>query len=316
MKKRYILFSVIIMFFISGCAEREDAGIKTNQFSNDYMEYQSPYSMLEPQKYEYRKGDYQNDFSNSILNKDMYTGMHEGTDAVGIYYPEIELRTELEEYFVEGEEGNYDALVGMFYDYRTLELKEEELLDLFVKHGYFLFFHQGKIGDLHLRIIEIQERDGLSTFPCRIVMQSWDEKYLYMQDITSNIPRKVRNLFTIDNRDEPRIILHTSGFTSDYIPEEEVLFLAFRRTGRVLCPLEVGIYPPENYSVVFYSDGIAFPSRTRNVGSRYAYYRTHRFGIMEEIEKNKQFRMYGITEEDRATVVSSCYIELTLSGGE
>jgi len=127
MKKRYILFG-IITFFISGCAE-----IKTKQVSNDYMEYQSPYSILEPKKYEYRKGDYQNDFSNSILNKDIYTGMQKGIDVAGIYYPEIELQPELEEYFVEGEEGNYDALVGMFYDYRTLELKEEELLDLFVK---------------------------------------------------------------------------------------------------------------------------------------------------------------------------------------
>jgi len=62
----------------------------------------------------------------------------------------------------------------------------------------------------------------------------------------------------------------------------------------------------ELFAATFYSDGIAFSSGNQSIDKPYGVKHTYRLGILEEIEKNKQFRMYGITEEDRATVVSSC----------
>ena len=265
------------------------------------------YSMLEPKEYEYQEGDYEADFNKSIFNTNLY-------DDVVIYkeakveYPRIGLKPELEDYLVESDwkgEGKYDDLVAMFYDKRTLEMGEDALLDMFIDYGYFLYFHYGKADSLNFRIIEIQERDSLSTYPCRIVAQSWDEEYIYVMDMTADIPRKVRNLMVIDDREYPQMIIHASGFDGNYVAEEHLLFFAFKRTGWVPCHIELEFSEPEEFVVTYYSDGIAFsPGRLKETGS-YVNFKTYRLGASEEIAKNRSFRMLTISEVVGVTVVSS-----------
>lgn len=56
--------------------------------------------------------------------------------------------------------------------------------------GYYLYLHNEEIGDLHIRLVEIQEIGGLSLCPSSILIQSWDDKHLYLEDITGPNPQK------------------------------------------------------------------------------------------------------------------------------
>lgn len=304
MRKNTLLFYFSILL-ITGCANNS---LSTNK---DIVEY----SILEPRSYEYQEGDYQTDWNNSIFNTNLYVDYYGTYKESDIKYPDIRLESELEDYIVvdkDDGEGKYDRLVGMFYDNRTLEIGEDALLDMFIEHGYFLYFHYRKVGNLNFRIIEIQERDGLSIYPCRIVLQSWDEKYIYMQDITADIPRKVRNLITIDNREVPQIIIHASGFTADFTSEEELMFFAFRRSGWVPCSIKLEFDKDESFIPTYYSDGIAFSSvKKRDIG-KYENYLTYRLGILEEVEKNRHFRMTGIYEVVGVTVDTDYHIDFII----
>lgn len=110
------------------------------------------------------------------------------------YNPYMEIWKELEDYFVDDSKVFYlDYLVSMFYDDRTIETDEKELEQLFWEHGYIVYFHSVESRDFHLRFIEIVEKKGLSLYPIRILMQTWDDDYIYLQDITGPIPRKIRD---------------------------------------------------------------------------------------------------------------------------
>ena len=265
----------------------------------------SPYSHLEPKEYEYVEGDYEFSFAYTIHNENLYADTAGGYKAAGIEWPDIEIKPELEDYLVKSDwdgEGKYDDLVVMFYDYRTLEIGEDALVDLFVDHGYFLYFHYGKAGNLNFRIVEIQEREGLSTYPCRILIQSWDEKHIYVMDMTADIPRKVRNLMVIDNRRFPQIIIHASAFDRDFTAQEELIFFAFKRTGWVPCRIDLEFEEHEKFVATYYADGIAFaPGPLTEV---YAYTNTYTYllGASEEVEKNRHFRMYTIRSVVGVTV--------------
>lgn len=143
----------------------------------------------------------------------------------------------------------------------------------------------------------------ISTYPYRILIQSWDEKYIYVMDMTADIPRKVRNLIMIDDREFPQIILHTASFDRNFTEQEELIFFAFKRTGWVSCYIDLEFEEHEQFVATYYSDGIAFtPGRLTEVGR---YVRTHAYqlGALEEVEKNRHFRMMKISVVVGVTVV-------------
>ena len=124
-----------------------------------------------------------------------------------------------------------------------------------------------------------------------------------MIDITADIPRKIRNLIVIDDRDFPQIILHASGFDGNYMAQEELIFFKFKRTGWVPCYIDLEFTEHEKFVATYYSDGIAFsPGRLTEVG-KYVRTRAYRLGASEEIEKNRHFRMIAIGEVVGVTVV-------------
>ena len=260
----------------------------------------------------------------TIYYKNYYDNFIQGK-IMDISFPEINIQTRLEEYFkvddniIEG----MDTLSSIFFDNRTIEMKEEALKKLFYSHGYNLYLHEAAINDLHIRLIEIEEIDGLSLYPSRILIQTWDDKHIYLEDITGPIPRKVRSFLVIDDKEELRLVIHSSGVSVDYISEEELSFWIFRGSYWILAPMELEIdtshahnagdlYPDLDrnnlFVATFYQDGIAYRSSIQDISSG-ACQNTYRLGIMEEIEKNKSFKLVGNYENMGETCVdSSCYI--------
>ena len=108
--------------------------------------------------------------------------------------------------------------------------------------------------------------------------------------------------------------------------EEELSFWSFWGTYWVLAPMELDIdtshahntgdfYPDldrdELFPATVYRDGIAYRPSVQNdlIGTRI----TYRLGKIEEVEKNRCFRLYGIYENiGRTYVDKGCYIEFTI----
>lgn len=91
---------------------------------------------LVPMKYQWQEGDMDYDSEDTIYYKTYYDDFVRGK-IQDIEYPDINIKGELEEYFLhEDDFEKWDNLVEMFFDYRTIEMPEEELKSLFYKHGY------------------------------------------------------------------------------------------------------------------------------------------------------------------------------------
>lgn len=267
---------------------------------------------------------------NSIYDKDFYDSYRTGK-FMWIRFQEENLQEDLEDYFdvsncAEGPE----ILADMFLDKRTIEMGEEELKELFYRHGYYLYLHHKEIDELHIRIVEVQEIDGLSLYPIRIAIQTWDEENIYLEDITAPIPRKIRDFLIIEDDDELKMVIHSSGVSVDYVAEEELSFWKFGDNGHWdLIPMDLEIdtshahitgdgYPDldrdELFPAVYYQDGIAFGSSRQNDMNACGE-TTFRLGKLEEIEKNKSFRLIGIYENLGRTYTwtyGDCYIQFTV----
>lgn len=346
MKRKIMILIILLMVAISGCASvSQNEGIDNRVFekfevaANDNINFLE--GIKEPDKGEedkkervpvsaqWQTGDIDFDYQDTVYYKEFYDESGEGK-FMDIRYPEVNLQEDMEEYFDVDDkivEGMY-ILVDMFYDNRTIEMEEEELKELFYAHGYYLYLHHGEIGQLHIRLIEIQEINGLTIYPSRTLIQTWNEEYIYLADITGPTPRKIRSFLTIDDKEKPQMIIHSSGFSADYVSEEELSFWEFHDTYWVLVPLELEIDTSHAYyiehlygdldrdklfPVVYYRDGIVYRSSTQYDGSKWGRKTTFRLGKMEEVEKNKSFRLIGIYENfGRTFEEDSCYIQYTI----
>lgn len=267
------------------------------------------------------------DPEDTIYYKTYYDDFHEGWIMHIDYPPCMEIREELEDYFFDDSEIFYlDYLVGMFYDNRSIETDEKELEHLFLEHGYIIYFHNAEFQNFHLRFIEIAEKEGLSIFPIRILMQTWDDDFIYLQDITGPIPRKIRDLMVVDRDGVWQLIVHSSGFSKELIPEEELSFWEFVGTYWILVPMELEIDTTEAFSfgnpffpdldrdtvfeATFYRDGIAYRSSMQPY-NRWGSQNAYRLGKMKVVEENKSFRLYTVFTEGE-TYDTSSYIQYTI----
>lgn len=126
------------------------------------------------------------------------------------------------------------------------------------------------------------------------------------------------------------MIIHSSGVSVDYVVEEELSFWEFSDNGHWdLTPMDLEIdtshahitgvgYPDldrdELFPAVYYKDGIAFGSSRQN-DMNASGETTFRLGKLEEIEKNKSFRLIGIYENLGRTYTwtyGDCYIQFTV----
>lgn len=273
---------------------------------------------LVPVKHQSQEGDMDYDPEDTIYCKDYYDDFV-GEEKRQIEYPDINIRDTIEDYFqFEDDTEKWDNLVEMFFDYRTIEMPEEELKALFYQHGYTLWLQSAETENLHVRFVEIAETEGLSLYPARIMIQTWDENHIYLQDITGPIPRKIESFLVVDDRKPCRLVVHSSGFSGDYVAEEELIFWEYRGTHWALAPMDLVIdtsaahisgkyFFPEIdrddlFEASYYRDGMAYRSSTQ-----IDYYDTNsytvRLGKMEEVEKNKIFRLKAVCEEKQGTVV-------------
>lgn len=213
--------------------------------------------------------------------------------------------------------------VEMFFDDRTIEMPEEELKTLFYQHGYALTFQSDRTKDLHIRFVEITEMDGLSLYPARIMLQTWDEDHIYLQNITSPIPRKVMSFFVVEDKEPYRLVVHSSGLSRDYVCEEELSFWEYRGTYWELAPMNLEIdtshahifgSDPDGddlFEASYYRDGIAFRPSRQFEGVNYC---TFRLGKMEETAENRIFRLMAVEDggEEGPSVWSSAYIQFEI----
>lgn len=296
-KFRSIIILILLVVCVYGCSNKTEKRSYT------------PVTV----KWQLRDIDY--DPYDTIYYKTYYDNFVRGF-IMNIKYPDINIQEKLEDYFIikENSDEQMNMLVDMFFDDRTINIEEEELKDLFYSHGYFLYLSHENIQDIQVRFIEIQEIDGPSLYPSRILIQSWDEEHVYLQDITGPIPRKIRSLLVIDNKKSPQVIMHSSGSSDDYVSEEELSFWTYRGSYWILTPLELEIdtshahsagdmYPDIDRSTLFeptyYRDGIVYRPSVQGDGLHSA---TFRLGKMEETEKNKSFRLTAIYESLGRTV--------------
>lgn len=250
---------------------------------------------LVPMKYQWQEGDMDYDPEDTIYYKTYYDDFVRGK-IQHIEYPDINIKGELEEYFLhEDDFERWDNLVEMFFDYRTIEMPEEELKSLFYKHGYSLCLQSTEMQDLHVRFVEITEIGGLSLYPTRIMIQTWDADHVYLQNITSPIPRKIMSIFSVDNREPYHMVVHSSGLSRDYVDEQELSFWEYRGTYWALVPMNLDMDRDELFEAFYYRDGIAYrPSRQLDI----IYSVTVKLGKMEEVKKNKIFRLVAVYESE------------------
>ncbi len=126
-----------------------------------------------------------------------------------------------------------------------------------------------------------------------------------------------------------RMVIHSSGVSVDYVAEEELSFWKFSDNGCWnLTPMELemdtshayylgDVFPDldrdELFLTVFYRDGITFGA-SRQEDMRGSGIDTFRLGKLEETEKNKSFRLCGISETlGRTFVWSGCYIQFRMT---
>lgn len=313
----------------SGASERSEQSANLNEppeESEKTAEQDEPEEMAEeknrateekkhtlvPMKYQWQEGDMDYDPEDTIYYKTYYDDFVRGK-IQHIEYPDINIKGELEEYFLhEDDFEKWDNLVEMFFDYRTIEMPEEELKSLFYKHGYSLCLQSTEMKDLHVRFVEITEIGGLSLYPTRIMIQTWDEDHIYLQNITSPIPRKIMSIFSVDNREPYHMVVHSSGLSRDYIDEQELSFWEYRGTYWALVPMDLEIdtshahisgenfYPDmdrdELFEAFYYRDGIAYRPSRQNDHAVNTY--TVKLGKMEEVEKNRIFRLMAVYESE------------------
>ena len=266
------------------------------------------------------------DPENTIYYKTYYDDFTIGKIMHIDYTPYMEMKEELEDYFEE--ESNYaflDHLVSMFYDNRTIELEEEELEELFREHGYLISFHNTEFREYHLRVVEITKKDGVSLYPFRILMQTWDDNFIYLQDITGPIPRRIVDMMAVDKAGTWQLIMHSSGFSKEYVAEEELIFWEFTGSYWILVPIQLEIdtshafslgdlYPDmqKDIDMSLYRDGIAFPPNIQPDNSR-GTYRTYRWGSMETVAENQKFRLYAVLDGEGMTEpMGYAYIEFQI----
>lgn len=263
------------------------------------------------------------DPEDTIYYKTYYDDFVQGKIMHIDYTPRMEIRKELEDYFTDASGIRcLDNLAGMFYDDRTIETDEKELEQLFWEHGYLIDFCRGDFGDCHVRFVEITEMDGLSLYPVRILMQTWDEEHIYLQDITGPIPRKIKEVMTVERNGARQLVVHSTGLSREYVSEEELSFWEQSGTCWILVPMELEIdvshahnmgslYPDIDrkslYEAFFYRDGIAYrPSLQpfNEWGDRAVF----RLGVMEIVEENKSFRLNAVCDVEGKTDSSYGYI--------
>lgn len=280
-----------------------------------------------PSQCQWQAEDQPFDGNDTIYYKSYYDDFVRGS-TVNFEFPEINPQDNMDDYFVvdDNEFDRIDKIAAVFFDNRTIAMDEKSLEDLFNKHNYEIYFNGGVIDALQFRFIEIRESDGISLYPSRILIQSWDSEHIYLQDITGPSPRKIRSFITITNREAPQLIVHSSGFSKDYISEEELSFWVYRGSYWILTPLDLTINSSHAHSAndrypdieretlfepVYYRDGIVYRTSIQGDGlNAYAY----RLGKMEEMEKNKSFKLIAIQDLQRKTIEkSNCYIEFEIN---
>lgn len=267
------------------------------------------------------------DPDDTIYYKTYYDNFAQGKIMHIDYHPRMEIREELEDYFTDVSDIWYlDNLTGMFYDDRTIETDEKELEQLFWERGYLIDFCRGDFGDCHVRFVEITEKDGLSLYPVRILMQTWNEEHIYLQDITGPVPRKIKEVMTVERNGIRQLVVHSTGLSREYVAEEELSFWEQNGTCWILTPMELEIdvshahnmgslYPDIDreslYEAFFYRDGIAYrPSLqpSNEWGDRAVY----RLGVMEVVEENKSFRLNAVCDVEGKTVSAYGYIQFDI----
>ncbi len=344
-RNRKIILLVLFCITLTGCTADAESGKESNEVEeagqsggfdeleestgkSDYSTVEEKHTLI-PMEYQWQEGDMDYDPYDTIYYKNYYKDVIRGWKWE-MEYPDINLRGELEEYFqYEDDFEKWDNLEEIFFDYRTVEMPEEELKCLFCEHGYLLSLQSAEVEGLHVRFVEITEIGGLALYPTRIMLQTWDEDYIYLQNITSPIPRKIMSFFVIDNREPYRMVVHSSGVSRDYVDEQELSFWEYCGTYWALVPMDLEIdtshahiagenlYPDLNrdelFEVFYYRDGIAYrPSRQNDsVTNSYAV----RLGKMEVVEKNRVFRLVAVHEAEELGTVewsSDTYIQFEI----
>lgn len=146
-------------------------------------------------------------------------------------------------------------------------------------------------------------------------MQTWNDRHIYVQEITGPMQRKVMDFISVDDRERPWIIVYSTSMTRNYVLEDELSFWKFNGNFWSLRPMELEVDYTEaalveetkpgkeaDFSPVYYPDGIVF-----GVSAQYnpiylpegkATYKPEdgviqymTLGKMEEIEKNKSFKL-------------------------
>lgn len=268
------------------------------------------------------------DIYDTVFSKDYYDYGTAGWQMF-IRYPEVALREDMESYFIiENHIEGLQVLADMFFDNRTIEMEEEELKTMFYEHGFYLYLHNTELRGMSVRIVEIQELERGSLYPSVILIQTWDDEHIYLEDITGPLPRKIRSILTIDNKETPQMIIHSSGLSVDYVSEEELSFWEFRGDYWALIPMELEMdtshvhhyvtqYPDLNmeelvFPTVYYRDGIVFRA-SMQYENKYGDQRVVRPGKMEETEKNRAFRLVALYDSVcRPCEDSNTYIQFTI----
>ncbi len=319
MKKMKLMQVIILFLFVVGCSEQN--------MGSDVAENDADISKRTP-----LEGNLQSDscydIQNTIYSKDFYKD-YLPPWVMDIRCPEVNLQEDMEDYFkVENHVRGLQILADMFFDNRTIEMEEEELNALFYSHGYYLYLHNTEVDDLHIRIVEIQEMGGLSLYPSVILIQTWDDEHIYLEDITGPVPRKVRSILTIDDKENPQMIIHSSGLSVDYISEEELSFWEFQESYWTLIPMELDIDTSHAYfsndylysdsdndelfPIIYYPDGIVFRA-CRHTEGRVPYEYTYYMGKLEEVERNKSYKLMAVEHNDSRPIVSyTTYIQITV----
>lgn len=309
---------------------RKEADDTTIEAGEHFVMREDKTSGRVPKSYEYIQDLMDYDPEDTIYYKDYYDDIIVGVEEHIDYSPHMEIREELEDYFTDdlNEFHRLDYMVSMFYDDRTIQTDEKELEQLFWDHGYILSFHNAEYQDYRLRFIEITEKDGLSLYPFRILMQTWDEDFIYLQDITSIVPRKIMDLMVVDDEGIWKMVVHSTGLSREMVVEEEISFWEFTGTYWILVPMEVNIdtshahflgttlYPDldrdELYEAVFYRDGITYSPSQQSM-NEYGDQWTFRLGIMEVTEENRRFRLIPIFRvEGRTVYLTDSYIQFAI----
>lgn len=265
------------------------------------------------------------DGENTIFWKDYYRDYKTILRKSVEYHIPICLQDSLQDYF-SLRDPNEDTwfpkdIYCMFYDERTIEMTEEELEILFLQNGYELSSCKGKCRDYYVRFLQYRGKDSYYIYPEHIIMQTWNDRYIYVQEITGPMERKVMDFICVDDRENPLAIVHSSSMTRDRVSEEELSFWEFNGNFWSLVPMELEVDYTEavlledlkpgkeaDFNPVYYPDGIVFGAsgqydpiylsegkvtyKPEDGNIRYM-----TLGKLEEIEKNKSFQLIMVEKD-------------------